>query len=122
MLRTIKARLTFSVIGLVIVSILLTTMGIIVVAGKRIIEDQAQALLLNTDKYAEEINAWIESEKMLAAGAANSISAGKSTEADFLQSVVDAHAKGRTELLNLYCGTEDGRFIQSNKEAVIPDG
>ncbi len=122
MLRTIKGGLTFSVIGLVILSILLTTVGIIVVAGKRIIEDQAQALLLNTDKYAEEINAWIESEKMLAAGAANSISAGKNMEADFLQSVVDAHAGGRIELLNLYCGTEDGHFIQSNKEAMIPDG
>lgn len=121
-LKTIKARLTFSVIGLVILSILLTTVGIIVVAGRRIIKDQAQALLLNTDKYAEEINAWIESEKMLAAGAANSILAGRSMETDFLQFVVDTHAKGRTELLNLYCGTEDGRFIQSNKEAVIPDG
>lgn len=122
MLKTIKGRLTLSVIGLVIASILLTTVGIIIVAGQRIIEDQAQTLLLNTNKYAEEINAWIESEKMLALGAANSISAGKNIEENFLQSVVDTHAAKRTELLNLYCGTEDGRFIQSNREAVIPDG
>ena len=56
MLRTIKGKLTFSVIGIVVASILLTTVGIIAVAGKRMIQDQTQALRLGADKYAEEIN------------------------------------------------------------------
>ena len=55
MLRTIKGKLTFSVIGIVVASILLTTVGIIAVAGKRMIQDQTQALRLGADKYAEEI-------------------------------------------------------------------
>lgn len=122
MLRTIKGSLTISVIGIVVGSIILTTAGIIAVAGKRMIEDQTQALQLNADKYAEEINTWIETEMMLAAGAANSAAAGKTTDADVIQSVVDMHAAGRTELLNLYCGTKDSRFIQSNREAEIPEG
>ena len=122
MLKTIKGRLTVSVIGIVIASILLTTAGIIIIAGNRMIQDQTEALQLNADKYAEEINTWIENEKMLAAGAADSIQAVGSVETALIQSVVDVHAAGRTELLNLYCGTADSRFIQSNREAEIPEG
>lgn len=122
MLRTIKGRLTISVIAIVVVSIILTTMGIIVVAGRRMVDDQTQALQLNADKYAEEINTWIANEKMLASGAADSIAAVCSIDTDVIQSVVDTHAEGRTELLNLYCGTKDSRFIQSNREAGIPEG
>lgn len=121
-LKTIKGRLTASVIGIVVGSILLTTAGIITIAGRRMIADQTQALQLNADKYAEEINTWIEEEKMLADGAADSVGAYKSTDTEFVQNVVDAHAAGRDELLNLYCGTSDGRFIQSNREAEIPEG
>lgn len=122
MFKTIKGRLTISVIGIVVVSIILTTVGIIGIAGKRMIDDQTQALQLNADKYAEEINTWIENEKMLASGAADSIAAGKSIDEDVIQSVVDTHAAGRIELLNLYCGTKDSRFIQSNRDATIPQG
>ena len=122
MLKTIKGRLTVNVIGIVVAGILLTTAGIVWVAGKRMIQDQSRAFQLNADKYAEEINAWVENEKMLAEGAADSIRAGGKTDTDFLQSVVDAHAQDREELLNLYCGTEDSRFIQSNKEAEVPEG
>lgn len=122
MLRTIKGKLTFSVIGIVVASILLTTVGVITIAGKRMIQDQTQALQLSADKYAEEINTWIEIEKMIADGTAASIEAGKKMDTDFVQSVVDAHASGREELLNLYCGTRDSRFIQSNRAAEIPEG
>ncbi|MCM1284400.1 MAG: methyl-accepting chemotaxis protein [Muribaculaceae bacterium] len=122
MLRTIKGRLTVSVIAIVVASILLTTVGIVAVAAKQTIKDQTQELQLNADKYAEEINTWIENEKMLAEGAANSITAGGTIDTERVQAVVDAHAAGRQELLNLYCGTKDSRFIQSNREAGIPDG
>ena len=120
MLRTIKGKLTVSMIGIVVASILLTTVGIITVAGRRTIQDQTRALQLNADKYAEEINTWIESEKVLAEGTVKSIAAGRTTETEFIQSVVDAHAKGREELLNLYCGTNDSRFIWSNREIEMP--
>ncbi len=120
--KTIKARLTFSVICIVAASILLTTAGIVTVAGKRMIKDQTEALRLNAEKYSEEINTWIENEKMLALGAANSIEASGSTADELIQSVLDVHAQGREELLNLYCGTKESKFIQFNREAEIPEG
>ena len=120
MSKTIKGRLTVSMIGIVVASILLTTVGIITVAAKRTIQDQIQALQLNADKYAEEINTWIENEKMLAAGAAKSIAAGGSIDTAQVQAVVDTHAAGRQELLNLYCGTRDSKFIWSNREIEMP--
>ena len=122
MTKTMKGRLTISVICIVAVSILLTMLGAVGIAGKRMMSEQKDILQLYADKYAEEINTWIENEKMLAAGTANSIEAAGSLDEAFLQSVVDVHAKGRDELLNLYCGTKDSAFIQSNREAGIPDG
>lgn len=120
MLRTIKGKLTVSMIGIVVSSILLTTVGIITVAGRRTIHDQTRALQLNAEKYAEEIHTWIESEKLLAEGTVKSIAAGGTTETEFIQTVVDAHSSGREELLNLYCGTSDSRFIWSNREIEMP--
>lgn len=122
MRKTIRGKLTLSVICIVVVSIILTTVGIVVVAGRNLIRNQTEALQLNADKYAEEINTWIESEKLLAEGAANSIEAAGNTETEYIQSVMDTYAAGREELLNLYCGTKDSQFIQSNREAEIPEG
>ncbi len=122
MRKTIKGRLTLSVIGIVAVSILLTTIGIVALAGRNLVQNQTEALQLNADKYAEEINTWIENEKLLAEGAANSMRAAGNTDTEYIQSVVDTYAEGREELLNLYCGTKDSRFIQSNREAEIPEG
>lgn len=120
--RTIKGKLTASVICMVIASILLTTMGIVIVAGERLVRDQTEALQIYADRYAEEINTWIGEEKMLAGGAADGIAAAGNTDTDSIQSIVDIFALGRGELLNLYCGTRDSRFIQSNREAEIPEG
>lgn len=122
MSRTIKGKLTISVICIVAVSIILTTVGTVIVAGRHLVRNQTDALQINADKYAEEINTWIEQEKMLAEGAANSIEAAANIDDSFIQSVMDTYAEGREELLNLYCGTKDSRFIQSNREAEIPEG
>lgn len=120
--KTIKGSLTISIIGIVAVSILLTTIGIVAVAGSSMLSDQTEVLQLNADKYAEEINTWIENEMMIADGTAGSIEAAGNLEDDFLQSVVNTHAAGRSEMLNLYCGTSDSRFLQSNPDAEIPEG
>lgn len=122
MSRTIKGKLTISVIFMVVMSILLTTAAILTVADRRLMEDQMETLQLYADKYAGEINTWIENEKMLAEGTANGIEAAGSIEDDTLQEILNTYAAGRGELLNLYCGTKDSRFIQSNLEAEIPEG
>ena len=122
MRRTMKGKLTISVIAIVVVSIMLTMIGTFVVAGRNLIQGQRDALQLNAEKYAEAINTWIENEKMLAAGAANSIEAAADTGEELIQSVLDTFAADREELLNLYCGTKDSKFLQSNRDAEIPDG
>ncbi len=122
MSRTIKGKLTVCVILIVVVSIILTTVGIVIVAGGKLIRNQTEALQLNAEKYAEEINTWVENEKMLAEGAANSIEASGNTEAAAVQLVMDTYSEGREELLNLYCGTKDSLFFQSNRDAEIPEG
>ena len=122
MRKTIKGKLTLNVICIVAVSIILTTAGIVILAGRNLIQKQTEALQLNADKYAEEINTWIEAEKLLTDGAANSIEAAANTDVKFIQSVVDTYASGREEILNLYCGTKDSKFIQSNRKAEIPEG
>lgn len=120
--RTIKGKLTVSVICMVVASILLTTVGVVIVAGKRLVDDQTEALQIYADRYAEEINTWIENEKMLAEGAANCMESAQNADEAFIQSVMNTYAAGREELLNLYCGTRDSLFVQSNEEAEIPEG
>lgn len=56
MAKTMKGRLTISVICIVAASILLTTMGIVIIAGQRMLVEQKDILQLYADKYAEEIN------------------------------------------------------------------
>lgn len=62
-MKTIKGRLTISMICIVVVSVFLTTAGIVAVAGKQMIEDRTQMLQLNADKYAEEINTWVKPDR-----------------------------------------------------------
>ncbi len=120
--RTIKGKLTTGVILIVVAVIVLITAGISGVAGVRLLGKQKNELQLQADTYAEEINTWIEGEMMLAEGTANSIEAAGDVSDAFIQSVVDTHAEGRDELLNLYCGTASSKFLQSNAEAEIPEG
>lgn len=122
MRKTIKGKLTTSVILIVVTIIILTTFAIVMIASNTLTKKSENELQLQADKYAEAINTWIVDEKMMAEGTANSIeAAGDMTEA-FLQKVVNTHAEGRDELLNLYCGTADSRFYQSNPDAEIPEG
>lgn len=122
MRKTIKGKLTTSVILIVVAIIILTTFGIVMIASNTLTKKSENELQLQADKYAEAINTWIVDEKMMAEGTANSIEAAGDMTETFLQKVVNTHAEGRDELLNLYCGTADSRFYQSNPDAEIPEG
>ena len=122
MRKTIKGKLTTSVILIVVAIIILTTFAIVMIASNTLTKKSENELQLQADKYAEAINTWIVDEKMMAEGTANSIEAAGDMSEAFLQKVVNTHAEGRDELLNLYCGTADSRFYQSNPDAEIPEG
>ncbi len=120
--KTIKGKLTVTIIGIVAVALLAVTVIIAGIARGQLQRKQESELKLQADKYAETINTWIVQESLLVEGVVHSIEASGSVSADDLQRIVDAYYAGRDELLNLYVGTKDSAFIQGNLEAEIPEG
>jgi len=128
MKKTIKGKLTINILVIVVAVILVTTIGIISIASNRLLSSQKNELQLQSDRYAQEINTWISTEKMLVTGAAHSVESSKDTSKVGLQNAVDTYYEGREELLNMYLGTEElnsdgvGYFYQANRDATTPEG
>ncbi len=122
MRRTIRGKLTVRVITIVLVVILVMTVGTVFIAGRQMMRSGKEELQLQADRYAQEINAWIDNEKTLVSSVTSAVEDVGSMETESLQGTMDTYFSGRDELLNLYIGTVDSRFIQANKEATIPEG
>lgn len=122
MRKTIKGKLTITIIIIVAIAMLAITVIIAGIARNKLQEKQESELKLQADKYAETINTWLENESTLVEGAVHSIEAIGDMSQEHLQKIVDAHYAGRDELLNLYVGTKDSAFIQANRDAEIPEG
>lgn len=121
--KTIRGKLTSTVIIIVVAIILIITAGIVSIAANNLLGAQKDELQLQADKYANEVNTWISTEKEWVTGAANSIQSTGDVSDEGAFKVVDAFYAGRKELLNMYFGREsDGAFLQGNKEASIPEG
>lgn len=120
----IKDRLTLTMIAIVAVIMVVSGTAIMIIAGGNQVRQAKSELQVQADKYAETINTWVENEKTMVEGTADSLEALKTADldSDTVQDIIDAHATDREELLNLYCGTPDKRFIQYDREAGIPDG
>lgn len=113
MRRTIKGKLTLSVILIVVTIVLLVDISITMIAGNIIINSKKNELQLQSQKYAEEINTWIQEERMVVEDIAKMIEIEKSLDEEFLKKLVFGYAADRKELLNLYCGTAEGVFIKT---------
>ena len=124
MKKTIKGRLTTAVTIIVMIAVLISTGTIIGMSSTKMTGELKEELQLQADKYAHFINSWIEMEKGLNDGTAASIEAlsVKETDEEHLQAIISSHADERTELLNLYYGTAEKQFIQSEIEAGVPEG
>lgn len=121
--KTIRGKLTTTVIFIVVAIILAITVGIVSIASNTLLSAQKDELQLQADKYANEVNTWISTEKEWVKATANSIESTGDVTDDGILKVVDSYYEGRPELLNMYFGREsDGVFFQGNKEASIPDG
>ena len=121
--RTIRGKLTSTVIIIVVAIIMIITAGIVSIAGNNLLGAQKDELQLQADKYANEVDTWISTEKEWVTGAANAIQSTGDVSDRGALSVVDAYYEGRAELLNMYFGREaDGAFLQGNKEATTPEG
>jgi len=86
---------------------------ILTIAGNEIITGNKNELMLESEKYAEEINIWIQEERMIVEAVARNIEIQKSTDEKFLSDLVYGYAADRTELQNLYVGTAEGVFIKT---------
>ena len=121
--KTIRGKLTSTVIIIVVAIILIITIGIVGIAGNNLLSAQKKELQLQADKYAHEVDTWISTEKEWVTGAANSIQSTGDISDNGAQSVVDAYYNGRPELLNMYFGRQaDGVFFQGNRDATTPEG
>lgn len=56
MRKTIRGKLTISVIAIVIVIIVAITIGIVGIAGSKLMNSQKDELQLQADRYAQEVN------------------------------------------------------------------
>lgn len=121
--KTIRGKLTSTVIIIVVAIIMIITAGIVSIAGNNLLSAQKDELQLQADKYANEVDTWISTEKEWVTGAANAIESTGDVSDESALKVVDEFYEGREELLNMYFGREsDGSFFQGNKEATTPEG
>ena len=124
MKRTVKGTLTAVVIIIVAAAMLICSAVVIVISGNNLKNGKKNEIQLNADKYAFSINSWIEKEKGLNIAGASALAAltNDSYNPANIQSIVTTESSGRGELLNLYYGTEDKLFVQTDPNAVTPEG
>ena len=122
MQKTIRGKLTFGVIIVVITAVIITTASITTIAGRKLINNQKNELQLQANYYAQQIDAWINAEMILTQDIAKSITANKVTTLKQIEPIIDEYFDGRGELLNLYIGFEDSKFYQAVKDVEPPKG
>ncbi len=124
MRKTIKGRLTFAVILIVVAAMIVSTGVIVGTSGNKLTGELADELQVNADKYANSINSWIEMEKGYNAAGAAAFSSlpDESYDIKHIQSIVTTEAAGHDEFLNLYYGMADSTHIQMDPNATVPEG
>ncbi len=124
MKRTIKGTLTAAVIIIVAVGMLICASVIVAISGNNIKSGKKNEIQLNADKYANSINSWIEREKGLNIAGATALAAlaDSSYNTENIQNIVTIESSERSNLLNLYYGTEEKLFLQTDPNATAPDG
>ncbi|MBR5367937.1 MAG: hypothetical protein IK138_01510 [Lachnospiraceae bacterium] len=124
MKRTVKGTLTAVVIIIVAAAMLICSTVLIIISGNNLKTGKKNEIQINADKFASSINSWIEKEKGLNIAGAASLAAltDESYNVSNIQSIVTTESSGRSELLNLYYGTESKLFVQTDPNAVPPEG
>ncbi len=133
MTKTIKGRLTITVILIVVASLLISAVSIIIFSRNILSERAINEVQVQADKYGKSVDSWIQNEKTMTEGVANGIvslmekyQADNSADFDFywdeIQKLVTKSSKDRAVLLNMYYGTENKDFLQSDPDALPPEG
>ncbi len=124
LLWKIKNKLTLAVIVIVMVAMTVSTAIIVRTSSANLTAQLTDVLQKNAGQYANSINSWIEMEKGLNVASAAALKAlpDLSYDHEHLQAVISTESEGRDELLNLYYGTEEKEFIQTDPNAETPEG
>ena len=122
--KTINAKITSTVILIVILALLISNGISVIVAGNNLKKSQTEKLQYQADKYAGTIDTWFEGERTMVEGVVYDVNSlhTAAPEFDTLVTILRAHAANRGELLNMYIGTEDKQFAQSDPNATTPEG
>ncbi len=118
--RTIRGKLTLSVVLIVVTVVVLVVTSIMAIVGNTIIDSKKNELQLQAEKYAGQINTWVDHEKLTTEAITRFIETQRNTDGAFLQNLVNQYAADKPELLNLFCGTSDGRFYKTVKGDTPP--
>ena len=124
MKRTINARITSTVIIIIVAALLISSGAAIIIASRNLTSGRTELLQSQADKYAGDIDVWFEGERTMVEGVVYDVNSLNSPAPAFdtLVTILRAHAANRGELLNMYIGTEDKQFAQSDPNATTPEG
>ncbi|MBR1479037.1 MAG: methyl-accepting chemotaxis protein [Lachnospiraceae bacterium] len=122
--KTIKAKITSTVIVIVVLALLISNGIIVTLAGSTLTEKQTENLQSQAEKYALAIDEWMEGEQTMVEGVVYNVQMLKSADPtdEELITILRTHAATRTELLNMYIGTTQKHFCQSDPNATTPEG
>jgi methyl-accepting chemotaxis protein len=124
MKKTIRMMITLTSIAIMVVALVVSSSIGVTIAGKNLNSSQREKLQYQADKYAGDIDVWFEGERTMVEGVVydvESLSTDKPSLDDLL-TIVRAHGDNRPELLNMYIGTSDKLFAQSDRDATTPEG
>ena len=124
MRRTIREKLTVSIVCIVFVLFTIIVITTVSFASNKLINDQKNELQLQSDKYAEQINTWFKSMIILAEESAKDISnTGNMTRGDYfdrnlenIRRILKSHIKGHEEAFNMYYVREDSKLCMADAE------
>ena len=116
MKRTISRKVTIRVVSIVIgiFVIIMAVIGSIV--SNKLIERRKAEMQLNSDKYASEINSWINQKRALVEETAKHLTCDGDVSRPNVYKVITAHIKNQEDVLTLYFGKPNKDIIMSNKE------
>lgn len=123
--KTIKRMLMLWVSVVMAAAMILLSMGVVAISANRLTSDAERLLQTDAAVAAGKIDEWFASEKTMTEGVALSVAGVAETTGltqAQIQHIVSGFGAGRNNLLNLYVGTADKMFIQSDPNATTPEG
>ena len=114
MRRTIREKLTFSVVGIVTVLFLVFMIVIVSVLSNKLVGKQKSELQLQADKYAEKINSWGNDKINILEETVTDLTADDKWKREHIFKVLQAHIKGNDDIMVMYYGNKDSKFCMSD--------